>query len=442
VAAGSKRGRKAPPRARRKPHAPVNLGDQAQDGGEQLELAMRALNESVYDWDIARNRFTPSRSMARLLGLTAKRITLKAWQKAIHPEDYPGFRSATVEHLKGRSKRFEYDYRYRDRRGKWRWARTHGVAIRDKQGRAVRMFGSTGDITEIKRVEQALKESEQRYALATQAATEGIYEWNLAAGSLFLSDRAKTFFGVKDAKLTPAAWNARVHRDDFPGYRAALAANLKGGTPQFEHEYRIRNTAGGHAWVVDRAAAVRDEKGRVVRLVGALADVTQRKLAEIELRRARDEATAALERQTATAEILSAMSGSIADTQPVFDAIAKSCSSLFIGSGVSLRLVRDGVLDPVANIRFNADAVPVDRGSVLGACVLDGRSFHLPDLDDAVKQFPRIRQLGLKYGYHSGLYAPMMRGGVAIGAIAVLRPQRGAFGDKEIDVLKTSPTRR
>src|SRR4051812_42250118 len=70
-----------------------------------------------------------------------------------------------------------------------------------------------GELRELKRVEQALKESEQRYALAIQAATAGIYEWNVEHGSLFLSDRSKAFFGVKGDTLTPATWNKRVHRE-------------------------------------------------------------------------------------------------------------------------------------------------------------------------------------------------------------------------------------
>src|SRR4051812_25131231 len=88
---------------------------------------------------------------------------------------------------------------------------------------------AAGEQVQVKRIAQALKESEQRYALATQAATAGIYEWNLATGSLFLSDRSKAFFGVKGDTLTPATWNKRVHEEDYPGYRDALRDFFKSG---------------------------------------------------------------------------------------------------------------------------------------------------------------------------------------------------------------------
>ena len=120
-----------------------------------------------------------------------------------------------------------------------------------------------------------------------------------------------------------------MHREDFPGYRAAIASLFKSRRTEFEHEYRIRKAGGELSWILDRAVVVRDAAGRVTRLVGAVADITQRKLDEIELRRARDEATAALERQTATAEVLASISGSMADTQPVFERIVQNVRRLF-----------------------------------------------------------------------------------------------------------------
>ena len=115
------------------------------------------------------------------------------WRERIHSDDLRKYDEGLVAHFKGRTERFECDYRFRALDGNWRWVRQHGVAIRDERGRAIRMIGSTGDITEFKRTAQALKESEERYVLATRVATEGIYEWNIETGALYLSDRAREF---------------------------------------------------------------------------------------------------------------------------------------------------------------------------------------------------------------------------------------------------------
>ena len=150
-----------------------------------------------------------------------------------------------------------------------------------------------------------------------------------------------------------------------------------------------------------------------------------------------NETKEALEQQTATSEILAAMSASTTDTKPVFDAIVRSCHSLFKGSGVALRLVRNDMLHVDANIGYDAATIPVDRESATGVCVLEARAIHVPDIEAAAAEFPRVRQLGLRFGYRSGIYAPLLRHGAAIGTISVLRPKPGAFSDKEIALLKT-----
>ncbi|HLF11707.1 MAG TPA: GAF domain-containing protein, partial [Gammaproteobacteria bacterium] len=150
-----------------------------------------------------------------------------------------------------------------------------------------------------------------------------------------------------------------------------------------------------------------------------------------------NETKEALEQQTATSEILRVISGSLTDTQPVFDAIVRNCGSLFDGSRVVLWLISDDRLYARASTGETREEMPIDRGSAIGVCVLDGHMLHLPDLEKAAEQYPRIRQLGLKFGYNSGIYAPLLREGRAIGGISVLRREAGAFDDKEVALLNT-----
>jgi GAF domain-containing protein len=150
-----------------------------------------------------------------------------------------------------------------------------------------------------------------------------------------------------------------------------------------------------------------------------------------------NETKLALERQTATSEILQVIGSSMRDTQPVFDAIVNNCGRLFSGSRAGLWLIEQGQMLCRASTDFFGAAMPVDRESAIGACVLEQRVIHLPDLAVAAGQYPRIRQLGLKHGYQSGVYAPLLREGVAIGGIAVLRREAGAFDEKDVQLLTT-----
>jgi PAS domain S-box-containing protein len=407
--------------------------------GERYEIAMRAINESVYDWNIAGDCVYYSDSMEPVLALppnALKSKSFKDWYERIHPDDFARFREATVAHLKGATERFECDYRYRALDGTWHWARTHGLAIRDKQGRAIRMTGSTGDITE-------LKTSEERYALATSAAVEGIYEWNVQTGELFLSDRAKAFFAFPAEELTPAAWNRRIHGDDFPAYRAAIIDHFKAGTSHLEHEYRIADGRGGHKWVLDRGIGVRDAYGRVTKLVGALSDITPRKRAELELRRARDQAEEALEQQTATAEILKATLSSPHDVQQVFQAILTNASRLCQASFAGLFLYDGALLRNVARQSASAEFAQVlqrmraapSRETTTRRCALERRTIHTADLLNDPEYSPPEAQR--HESVRTALSVPMLREGVLFGVITLWRAEVKPFTDRQIALVET-----
>jgi GAF domain-containing protein len=99
--------------------------------------------------------------------------------------------------------------------------------------------------------------------------------------------------------------------------------------------------------------------------------------------------------------------------------------------------VRDGRLEIQANIGEATRSIAVDRSSIVGACVLRGRLIHIPDLALAAKEFPHVRGAGLKHGFRSGVYAPLLRDGKAIGTISVRRRKPNAFSDKDVELLET-----
>lgn len=138
--------------------------------------------------------------------------------------------------------------------------------------------------------------SAERYALVAEAVTEGIYDWNVANDILYLSMRLYTILGLAPGSLGAADWIEHVHPDDIPSYRAAVSCHFKGETERVDCEYRMRRGSGDFIWVADRGVCMRDEDGRAVRLVGAIREITARKLAEAKLSAAREEAERAGQR--------------------------------------------------------------------------------------------------------------------------------------------------
>ena len=148
-----------------------------------------------------------------------------------------------------------------------------------------RLLLTSTDVTESKRTETALRQSEALNALVEKAATEGIYEWFIEDSILNTSPRIKQIFGLKSSEsgATNLNWNERVHPDDFERYKDSLRDHFKGLTDTYECEYRVRDEDGRYRWLRDRGVCVRNEAGRAIRLVGAVSDLTEHIDRETEL---------------------------------------------------------------------------------------------------------------------------------------------------------------
>ena len=133
--------------------------------------------------------------------------------------------------------------------------------------------------------EEALRNSEERYAIAVRGANDGLWDWDLESDRIFYSPRWKSMLGfsVGDVGDSTREWLDRIHPDDRPPFRRHLDAHLTGATGHFEFEHRMRNSAGEYLWVLARGVAVRDDNGTAYRMAGSQTDITARKRAEQQL---------------------------------------------------------------------------------------------------------------------------------------------------------------
>jgi signal transduction histidine kinase len=165
---------------------------------------------------------------------------------------------------------------------------------------------------------------------------------------------------------------------------------------------------------------------------------------KVEVRTA--ELSEALQQQTATADILRVISESPTDVQPVFDAIVRSGIRLFQGAAVAVSRPEGGEVramaiaedDPQRAARWRqVFPFPLSRDYIHGAAILDCRVVDVPDLLETGGQFEAGKRNVAPAGYRAMTVVPMVREGVAIGAIAVIRAAPGALTDKQVALLKT-----
>ncbi|MDJ0861592.1 MAG: EAL domain-containing protein [Gammaproteobacteria bacterium] len=138
---------------------------------------------------------------------------------------------------------------------------------------------------ERQRAEEALRESEQRYALAVAGANDGLWDWDLRRGRIYFSPRWKSILGYGPEEIGDQTdeWFKRVHPDDVDGLKAVLSSRLAEGTEHFSYEHRVMTKSGQALWVLCRGLVVRDENGEGYRAAGSLTDISQRKRAEAQL---------------------------------------------------------------------------------------------------------------------------------------------------------------
>lgn len=159
--------------------------------------------------------------------------------------------------------------------------------VHDEAGEPVAIVTTCEEITERRRAEAQLRESEERYALAARGANDGLWDWDLVTGRLYLSPRWKAMLGYADDEIgtTPDEWLGRVRPEDRNELELAIAAHLQGASPHLEHEHRLGRKDGQTCWVLCRGLAVRDAAGRATRVAGSMTDITERKLADERLAR-------------------------------------------------------------------------------------------------------------------------------------------------------------
>jgi diguanylate cyclase (GGDEF)-like protein/PAS domain S-box-containing protein len=152
-------------------------------------------------------------------------------------------------------------------------------------GSQARLVCLAKDITEQKRIEEVLKLSEERYALATYGANYGVWDWNLLTDQVYYSPQWKILLGYEESEIGTSIddWLKKVHPDDAQNLELKLKQHLQDASPHFEVEHRIQVKEGKFRWFLANGTATHDDTGKSIRMVGSLHDTTEARLTKDKL---------------------------------------------------------------------------------------------------------------------------------------------------------------
>jgi PAS domain S-box-containing protein len=261
---------------------------------ERFAVAVAGSDDGIFEWDYATGRAFGSQRAREILGLPPgpEMQSIEEWfagiDRQIHPEDAPRRLAALEEHLAGRALAYESEFRVRNPDGSYRWLHIRGMCNRVGAGKPHRMAGSITDIDARKRAEEALRKSEERFALAVSGSNDGIIDWDVVNDRMYTSERAMRIMGVESAVTmrTREQWRnlVRYHPDDAQRMKDELQSFLEGHTELRDGEYRVLHPDGAYRWIRHRNRCVRDSNGNPVRVAGSVSDVDAQKRAEAALR--------------------------------------------------------------------------------------------------------------------------------------------------------------
>jgi PAS domain S-box-containing protein len=224
----------------------------------------------------------------RFTGVPAEQHFGIGWTNAVHPDDRPRTRLAW-EQAVARGSSYRIEYRLRAADGTYHWHTATGIPVRNSHGAITRWFGANTDIDDRIRAEALVRESSERLAAALSASRTGTFRWNIVTNELEWDEELDRLFGLEPGSTARSLTQfiELVHEDDRPRVIAACR-RCAGQGADFHEEFRVVWRDGSVRWLEDKGRTFFGESGKPAYMTGACIDVTTRRLAEEELREARN----------------------------------------------------------------------------------------------------------------------------------------------------------
>lgn len=219
---------------------------------------------------------------AQMFGIGKEQMTLPLEESVtlVLPEDLPLLKQAFEAAIK-QGKPFDLEFRIRRRTGEIRWVAAHGMSIRNAEGYSESLICAMFDINDKKRIEEDWRAAEASYRLAIEAANVAAWKLNLEDGTSTLSPIGIKMLHLPDNKATLQLeeWRSMIYHEDVALVSEAQETAIRTAQP-FQLEFRMHRGDGKIIWIASRGIVKYDHKGKAVKAIGVMIDITAKKEAE------------------------------------------------------------------------------------------------------------------------------------------------------------------
>lgn len=263
----------------------ISLLADYQKNEQYLKLSLSAGRLGSWQWYPRENQFSLSDELLEIFGMQPGQFdgTFESALQVIHPADREFAASQLTAMLQGTSNEFRFDWRIvRDDNGKVCWTETRGVLTRDDEGVPLSLTGITSDVTDRKKADLALIESNQRMSMALKAGGMAAWEWS--EDKSVWEPAMFALLGIEPIQNpTLNLFFQYVYAEDIPSIREAWkqAAN---GQDDYDTEFRIVRSNGEVRWLAGVGTVICDDDGKVVRMHGLNWDITDEKQSELAIK--------------------------------------------------------------------------------------------------------------------------------------------------------------
>lgn len=298
------------------------------ESSQRLALAFAAANLGIWEWDLVTNNVTWSTECLEILSEGGYLGKLESLTTVVHPDDLPAVMEAASRAMTERAS-FSAEFRVIRGGGEVAWVSNLGAATYADDGRPLRLRGIVQDITERRRSEAALLESEQRWQFALEGSGDGVWDWNGETNRCYYSRQWKAMIGYGEQEIgdLPAEFEDRIHPDDRERVLSEIDKHYSGESQSYVAEYRLRCKDGTYKWILGRGRVIaRTADGRVSRAIGTHADLTALKANEAERENLR-----AQFHQAQKMESIGRLAGGVAHDFNNFLTVINGYSALLLG---------------------------------------------------------------------------------------------------------------